>query len=154
MKSSIRISTIGRSGSHGILLPLINKLDGKICFLNNIPTKDSIKRNIDNFDGRIYDLVPHKRLSLFEENFRERNNCGFGSNVIEHWNKVLDKQLLNKPNKSESWIVYGYENRFLEEIQKDFLFENTSYRYDIIIVRDAFNHFASLYALNGLPLRK
>ena len=128
-KSEIRVANLGRSGSHAVIRWIMALASGKACFLNDAkPNKNPFL----SYSGNDLKGIDKKNLYL----------DGNG--------KITEKDLL----------MYSYEeyplplafNREFEKNHDKFVGKSKN-RYDIIILRDPFNFFASRIKLEEYGIR-
>src|SRR3989344_6635871 len=118
-KVEIRAVNLGRSGSHAVINWIINLSSGKVCFLNSAePSKNPFLLHAEK------DLK-----GIGEKNFYRGKN-----------GEITRKDLL----------IYSYEENELPEIfnaesakNHDKFVGKSEKKYDILILRDPFNFFAS-----------
>ena len=117
----IRVAGMRRSGNHAIINWLVSHYNDSVCFLNNCeignPLVNYGKDSLDKFNGN----------SLFD--FEKEGQGDF---------------------RKKDCLIYSYEDKLLEDIFTEHFNDNhnkwlgkSKYRYDVLILRDPFNMFAS-----------
>ena len=120
-KCEIRVAGMQRSGNHAIINWIMRLCSGKICFLNNV---DPLKNP--------YLTYKDKNLKNIDEDEFEK-----------------DKEKSGRAIKKD-YLIYSYEehplqdsfNREFEKNHDKFL-GKSSKRFDVLIIRDPYNFFAS-----------
>lgn len=125
-----RIVSLARSGHHGIINWIIGQCPGRVCYLNGV------KPNRNPYTA----YVSKDLKGISEEEF------------------LKDKEKKNKALKKD-YLIYSYEELPLEEIYTEsFEFKHDKYlgksskRFDILILRDPYNYFASRLKLEEMGL--
>jgi len=125
-----RIVSLARSGHHGIINWIIGQCHGKVCYLNGVkpnrnPYLTYVGKNLKN--------ISEKQFSV-------------------------DKEKENKTLKKD-YLIYSYEELPLEEIfpndsghDHDKYVGKSSKKFDILILRDPYNYFASRLKLEEMGL--
>jgi hypothetical protein len=129
-KNEFRIVGISRSGNHAIINWIINQLDGQFCFLNCVEPKHN-----PFFTARPFNSAG--------ESF-QTNICDFNINAERDGNF-----------SKKDFLLYNYEDCFLGMLNHQ-LFKKSrarwvgesSFKKDILIIRDVFNLFASRIKAN------
>lgn len=124
-KNEFRIVGLSRSGNHAIINWIINQLNGSYCFLNCVEPKHN-----PFFVARPFNSDGH---------FFENNIPGFNINAEKAG--IFSKK---------DFLLYNYEDCFLGMLNHQYFLENRTkwlgkslVKKDILILRDAFNLFAS-----------
>lgn len=129
-KTEIRIVSLARSGHHGIINWIIGQCPGKVCYLNGVKP----------YKNPYFTYVDKELKNINEQEF------------------VIDRKKRYK-NIKKDYLIYSYEELPLREIfntafekNHDKYLGKSSKKFDILVLRDPFNYFASRMKLEGMGL--